>query len=354
MTLLSKEKNFKRLGSRDRSGGYSRRIVANTLRDFVRPNWAVLLAMMVVPGTVGYVTTLFTRESERIKWFYIGITGISGFWLVLILLIIWTGIGNPLMGLDGENRTAEVLRKFRREGWELVNGMKLKGDWDIDHVLVGPAGVLVIESKWSHKVWPSDSNRKTYMSGRLKSAVSQVIDNREQFKSFFRKDLVGITVTSVCVLWSHTYESDEPTSFQTDGVVVIHGPALEDWMRSLTANWLDAKKIEKLSVILELQTAIQDQQDSEKSDSPLPAFGTLVRRNVLAPILGFTLAICGFSFLTRDQSLWLHGLTFALFVPVGIFLIKRVSLRRIGQGWLSACAGYFCVFVVALIQVFTR
>lgn len=351
---LSSKKNFKNLGSPDRSGGYSRRLVLNTVKDFVQPNWAILLLLMLLPGTAGYLASHFGKESERVKWLGIGAFGITGFWLVIILVIIWTGIGNPLMGLEGENRTAVILRKFRSNGWELVNGLKLRGDWDIDHVLVGPAGVLVFESKWSHKEWPSDNKGDTYMAGRLEDAVKQVLRNGDRFKAFFKNELVGVTVTPACVLWSHSYGSEELTPYLANGVVIIPGPALESWMNSLTANWLDQKKVERLSTVLEIQTAIRDKQDSESEDAPLPTLGTLIRRNILAPILGFAMGLYGIALLTSSDSLWIDGALLVAFSAVGSLLTKRFSLRRLGQGWLAACFGYFCVFIVALIQTFTR
>lgn len=312
------------------------------------------MAMMLLPGVVGYVASRFTEGSPKFRWLYLGAFGVSGIWLVIIFVIIWTGIGNPLMGLEGENRTAVILRKSQRHGWQLVNGLRLNGDWDIDHVLISPAGILIFESKWSHKLWPANDQGNTFMAGRLEDAVRQAKRNCAQFKSFFKKELVGVTVTPVCVLWSHAYESEEPATFQTDGVVVVPGPALESWMESLSAKWLDSKRVEQLSNVLALQVAIQDKDDSEKSDAPLPTLGTLFIRNVLAPLLGLSAAIYGFSIISHLDSLWLNGSAFALFTVIGYLLTKNEALRRLAQGWLWACFVYLCTFVVALIQAFTR
>lgn len=310
--------------------------------------------MMILPGMVGYLTSFLLKGSERMKWLYLGVFGISGIWLVIIFVIIWTGIGNPLMGLEGENRTASILRKFQKQGWQLANGLKLKGDWDIDHVLVGPAGVLVFESKWSYKPWLSAEQSNSFMAGRIEEAVGQITRNSIQFKSFFKDKLVGVTVTPVCVLWSHSYGTEELAWFQNDGVVVIPGPVLEAWMKSITARWLDPKRVEQLSTALALQIAIRDKLDAEKENPPLPTMGTLITRNVLAPILGFCVAFLGFTLISRLQSLLVHGLLFAILIGTGVLITRRESLRRIGQGWLGACAGYFCLFIIAVIQVFTR
>lgn len=312
------------------------------------------MVMMLLPGALGLVISFFTEKSERVKWLYLGAFGISGIWLVIIFVIIWTGIGNPLMGLEGENRTAVILRKSQKRGWQLVNGLRLRGDWDIDHVLVGPAGVLVFESKWSQKVWPSDNRNGTFMAGRLEDAVRQVNRNCVQFKSFFQKVLVGVTVTPVCVLWSHSYDAEVLSAFMMDGVVVVPGPVLESWMDSLTAKWPDRNRVEQLSNVLALQVAIRDKNDSGIPDAPLPTISTLFRRNVLEPLLGLLVALYGFSFATKHHSLLVNGLTFAAFTVIGYLFTKKKPSRGIGQGWLVACFIYWCALMVALIQVFTH
>jgi hypothetical protein len=49
-------------------------------------------------------------------------------------------------GADGERRTARVARKLTKAGWQILNDLDT-GRGNIDHVLVGPAGVFVLETK---------------------------------------------------------------------------------------------------------------------------------------------------------------------------------------------------------------
>lgn len=55
-------------------------------------------------------------------------------------------IENWRTGADGERATAKALRPLVRNGWELFNDIDT-GQGNIDHVLVGPAGVFMLESK---------------------------------------------------------------------------------------------------------------------------------------------------------------------------------------------------------------
>jgi hypothetical protein len=75
------------------------------------------------------------------------------------LVVQATGGAAPrLMGADGESWTAEAVRPLRRDGWRLVNDVFLTAG-NIDHVLVGPAGIVVLESKWSFSPWGDDHGR---------------------------------------------------------------------------------------------------------------------------------------------------------------------------------------------------
>lgn len=49
-------------------------------------------------------------------------------------------------GADGEKATAKQLRPLLRDGWVLVNDVQCDRS-NVDHILIGPAGVFLIDSK---------------------------------------------------------------------------------------------------------------------------------------------------------------------------------------------------------------
>jgi len=58
-------------------------------------------------------------------------------------------------GADGESETAEALSRLPRESWTVLHDVRWPGRRyaNIDHIVVGPAGVFVIDSKkWSGDV----------------------------------------------------------------------------------------------------------------------------------------------------------------------------------------------------------
>ena len=80
-------------------------------------------------------------------------------WMIHVL----SGAHSWSMGKLGEEATAQAVTswKQRRKGWRLINGIYLAGHGDIDHVLVGPGGVFVIESKWTARISARSSTARS-------------------------------------------------------------------------------------------------------------------------------------------------------------------------------------------------
>lgn len=69
-------------------------------------------------------------------------------------------------GVDGERRTAGVLTPLLYRGWKILHSVPIADHRDLDHVLIGPGGVWVINTKTTtHKVTPSAVDGKITLSG---------------------------------------------------------------------------------------------------------------------------------------------------------------------------------------------
>jgi hypothetical protein len=55
------------------------------------------------------------------------------------------------MGLLGEQAVAEQLQPLFADGYRIFHDVPGDGKWNIDHVVVGPAGVFAIETKYRTK-----------------------------------------------------------------------------------------------------------------------------------------------------------------------------------------------------------
>lgn len=137
-------------------------------------------------------------------------------WLIFGVLIIWIlyrlrtrsgEIRDPRLGLDGELATAEELSQLMFHGYYVFHD--LPGDhFNIDHVVIGPAGVFAIETKTRSK--PVGKGKQLAMvifeDSQLKfpdyqesESIQQAKDQSKWLSEFLRKS-VGKTVAVKPVL----------------------------------------------------------------------------------------------------------------------------------------------------------
>lgn len=97
-------------------------------------------------------------------------------WLYTVIIIIFTiyfliywkknnrEIENIKLGLEGEEIVAEKLNDLRQFGYKVYNDIVADG-FNIDHVLVGPAGVFTVETKTYRK--DNSKDCQIYYDGQI-------------------------------------------------------------------------------------------------------------------------------------------------------------------------------------------
>jgi hypothetical protein len=95
---------------------------------------------------------------------------IACYWLVIAVIsafVSWKVIKvmqryrNDFLGLRGERAVGEELNKLMLDGCLVYHDVPGEGDWNVDHVVVAPAGVYAIETKTRRKAKCAD-DRKDY------------------------------------------------------------------------------------------------------------------------------------------------------------------------------------------------
>jgi hypothetical protein len=101
-------------------------------------------------------------NTPNLRWLYTVITII----FTIYFLFYWKKnnkeIENIKLGLKGEEIVAEKLNDLRQLGYKVYNDV-LAGGFNIDHVLIGPAGVFTIETKTYRK--DNSKNCQIYYDG---------------------------------------------------------------------------------------------------------------------------------------------------------------------------------------------
>jgi Nuclease-related domain len=128
-----------------RAGGFARERFKVRRRSWRRRLWWAFPIVAILPVAVELPIALLTHPSHQGFWIGMGIGAGTAAALVLFdsppaHIERWRS------GADGEKSTARALRPLLRRGWKLFNDINT-GHGNIDHVLVGPAGVFMLESK---------------------------------------------------------------------------------------------------------------------------------------------------------------------------------------------------------------
>jgi hypothetical protein len=139
-------------------------------------------------------------------------------------------------GAQGEKWTEKRLRPLERDGWIVAHDLEAKFG-NVDHFIVGPGGVFLLDSKnWSGivsiedgiaTVTPPDNPDAAWSWPRLPGALKRAsFKNKEAIEKLTG---VRVFVQPVVVIWA-PFEQRQVLS---NGVVYVAGDFLETWLRSL-------------------------------------------------------------------------------------------------------------------------
>ncbi len=96
---------------------------------------------------------------------------------------------------------------------------------DIDHIAVGPAGILVVETKHSDDSWPLGTAASPFMVRRLADAKDQARRNASDVGHHeeFRRAIAEAPVVPVLVLHSAAPAADSLHWLEERGVTIVQG-----------------------------------------------------------------------------------------------------------------------------------
>jgi hypothetical protein len=148
--------DFVRLRMLKGSGKYLRnQTIKNAGKAF---SCTFLLALIITFLIFRFLTITIGFLDEILAVF--AILPLAGFFFYLRKYHIYRG------GWEGEKRVTKLLRNSLNDDYYLINNLRLRGYGDVDHVVLGPNGVFVLETKnWSGKIscngdfWQRQGNR---------------------------------------------------------------------------------------------------------------------------------------------------------------------------------------------------
>jgi hypothetical protein len=172
------------------------------------------------------------------RWF---LTGAFSVGLVVVTFVVLTldGAQQTRDHAEAERRSSHALRRLGRSGWRVVNNVTFLS-MDIDHVAIGPKGVVAIETKYISS--PSDVTEEG-RAGPLGRPVDQAKLGARRIRLLLKSEGMDVSVAPALAVWGPG--SEQLTEDVIDGVVVLIGRDSKSWQQQLpgTAQGFSASDI---------------------------------------------------------------------------------------------------------------
>lgn len=340
-TSLMQPARRRQLAGDGRAGVYARGIARRRQHAFMRENWLGFAVTGVVSLAVLLAAAYFV-PSDFGRGMLVG----GGLVAVASALWNWTvqasGTAPSMMGELGEQWTARELRKLRRHGWRVINHVTLKTR-DIDHVLIGPGGVIAVETKWTAKPWTWDPiDQRIVEAARIARAHAHDLGLWRELKRLCVGD-----VSSVTFLWGDGARGIAPGA-ELDGTSIVTGRTVDQWRSGLDRDRLTPAQVEAAWQAVDAQCRLRDPLEAETAPVPLSLSEWLAR-----VVFALVAACAGFLAVTTVAGTgltWILSLTWwVLMLAVGVAVSRIAAVRYLGLAWAGGVITVGLAAAVALL-----
>lgn len=324
------------LSSEERAGTFARRKARTDQRLYVRKNWRRLLIGYVLLASLATLPTLlWPNEFLRGVGVGAGMAGSAG--ALVAMVIIQTGTGPTMAGELAEQWTAQELKDLPALGYRFANHVDVDGRGDADHILVGPGGLFVLETKWSAIAWTPDDR---FFAAPLEQVRARARNTWLQVKRHGAPAAVP-----VLVLWGKAGEelAEGPGARRNGDAVVVAGPHLRRWLLGRPGGVLTAVQVN------ETYDAVCDmaRRSDMRAAAVPPSLWSFFRRAagvVVLAVACFTAPL----YLAR-AGLWAFFAGAATLSAAGLLVVRRGNRM---WGWTITVGAAAALVLVAGIFVF--
>jgi hypothetical protein len=301
------------------------------------------------------VAPLALRERGTGRAVIFAVMATSSVWLVIGIAVLLSGAAASVMGVIAEEWTANDLRSLRRRGWRVVQGLRLRYAADVDHIAIGPAGIVVVESKWRSDEWPQVGLPQDKESP-LGRAIEQAARNRRNVESHFKRAVAGSPVLGALVLHSPIGVQGRAPAWHDDpsGVTIVEGGAVVRWMKSLDGNTVDKAGVRRVWEEAEKFAALRDKHDEASQGPARLTLRQLAWSYLYGPLIAIYAVGYYVRLLTSVATGWplLAGLVAGL--ALGLLATRVAILRRAAAVWLVLTALFCAAWVADLVTSVLR
>ena len=226
-----------RAGRRTRKQGYAR-------------TWAILkdkrIALVALVASLAVTASVFgldaaarvvgVRPNTDATAFLLGAFLVSVPWAFWMVGLTMGGGASWLAGAEAEEWTGRELNRLG-DDWSIEHNVpfeygssKWKKVLDVDHVAVGPYGVLVVETKWTTDDLDLGSS---HIEPLLQNAVEQAAKNAGRIRGLLSREVDSHLVIPVVVWWGPKVKAPDGCVRELDSVRVVCGTDAPVWRATI-------------------------------------------------------------------------------------------------------------------------
>ena len=225
-----------RVSNSNRAGASTQTMYDELTKSWRRRNRKFFIALGGLCGLVAALSFIAARPFPQGSWFLGLLAGAAVTFFTLVRASPPGWMENWQLGAWGEEATGKVLANLDSAQWSVLHGIKTDHG-NVDHIVVGPGGVFVLDSKRPGGLVsvdagvvrverPDDADLSYIHRGpagvrRLAAETSQRLLDATRIRQW---------VTPVMVVWA-----EFPQRVVEGDSIVIHGDALIAWLQSQPA-----------------------------------------------------------------------------------------------------------------------
>ena len=200
----------------------------------------VLAYILLLLGELAGLKALGVRTNGSGLAFLVGFMLATFLCVVMYGTIVFTGAANYLTGGLAERWTKRELASLG-PAWRIFSNVPFSvgfGDRsyevDVDHIVVGPYGVLVVETKFTSLPLDLDADP---VGKQVSEAMVQVEDNAGRVRALLHQVDSDLPIRPVVVFWGRQVRSPQASIRRVEGrtedVRIIHGGRAKEWRPKL-------------------------------------------------------------------------------------------------------------------------
>ncbi len=200
----------------------------------------VLAYILLLVGELAGLKALGVHTNGSGLAFLFGFILATFLCVVLYVTIVFTGAASYLTGGLAERWTKRELDSLG-PAWRIFSNVPFSVGFgersyavDVDHIVVGPYGVLVLETKFTSLPLDLDADP---VDRQVREAMVQVGDNAGRVKALLHQVESDLPIRPVVVFWGRQVKSAQASIRRLEGraedVRIIHGGRAKEWRPKL-------------------------------------------------------------------------------------------------------------------------